>query len=101
MSSEWYCTIDGQKQGPMGSAQLKQLAQSGKLRSSDMIWKAGMDKWVPATSTERAVQRSCPTASTFTVYPSSCRPGSTDALSHVRHGDSTNSQEMHSLPLDP
>ncbi len=46
----WYFMLDGQKRGPVSEADLKRLAASGKLKPSDMIWKEGMAKWVPAGS---------------------------------------------------
>lgn len=49
MASAWYYTRDGKhKEGPVSSPQLRELAQSRILLPTDMIWKEGMAKWVPA-----------------------------------------------------
>jgi hypothetical protein len=50
MAQEWYVTLNGQQTGPLGAEQLKQMAASGQLQPTDMIWKQGMQNWVPAKS---------------------------------------------------
>jgi TM2 domain-containing membrane protein YozV len=50
VSQEWYYSIDGDRQGPVAGAELKKLAEAGKLKSSDLVWKDGMADWVPAKS---------------------------------------------------
>jgi hypothetical protein len=47
--SEWHYSSNGQQLGPVNSAQLKQLAASGQLQASDMVWKDGMADWAPAS----------------------------------------------------
>jgi GYF domain 2 len=51
VADEWYYTQQGQQQGPVGPAQLKQLAAAGQLQPTDLVWKEGMANWVPASST--------------------------------------------------
>ena len=50
MGPEWYYQQNGQKHGPVSGASLKQLAAAGKLQPTDLIWKEGMAKWLPAQS---------------------------------------------------
>jgi hypothetical protein len=50
MGQEWYYQHNGQKHGPVSGASLKQLAAAGKLQPTDLIWKEGMAKGVPARS---------------------------------------------------
>lgn len=51
MPSEWYYTVNGQQApAPINDAQLKQMAASGQLQPTDMLWKDGMANWVPASS---------------------------------------------------
>ncbi len=50
MAKEWYYSQNGQRHGPVSSADLKQLAASGKLHPTDHVWKEGMDKWAAARS---------------------------------------------------
>jgi hypothetical protein len=48
MASQWYYARNGQKYGPITSAQLTNLAKTGQLLPSDLIWKDGMPQWVAA-----------------------------------------------------
>jgi len=48
MSEEWHYTIGGKQAGPVPSAELKQLASTGRLSQTDMVRKEGMPDWVPA-----------------------------------------------------
>ena len=50
MSQEWYYAADGDRKGPVGSADLKKLADDGKLKPTDLVWKDGMADWAPAKS---------------------------------------------------
>jgi len=45
---EWYYSKDGEKQGPVTSKQLKELAASGQLQPTDSVWKEGMKEWAEA-----------------------------------------------------
>ena len=48
---EWYVRKDSkEKLGPFSAAQLKQLAKSGKLSPTDLIWREGLEKWMSATN---------------------------------------------------
>ncbi len=49
METRWYYTEQGQRLGPVSSTQLKQLAASGRLQPSDMLWKEGMAQWAAAS----------------------------------------------------
>jgi hypothetical protein len=48
MASQWIVKRGEKEQGPFTSPQLRQLASSGKLRTTDRIRKEGCDKFVPA-----------------------------------------------------
>lgn len=45
---EWYCHINGQREGPVSPQELKSLAGSGKLKPADLVWTKGMEKWAQA-----------------------------------------------------
>src|SRR5688500_5473793 len=49
MGSEWYYAREDERSGPCSSAYLLQLAQSGKLRPEDKVWKVRRQKWVRAS----------------------------------------------------
>jgi hypothetical protein len=46
--SKWYYTKDGQRQGPVTSERLKELAANGQLSPTDLVWKEGTSQWVEA-----------------------------------------------------
>jgi acyl dehydratase len=50
MASKWFYRVDDKKRGPVGSADLKRLADSGVLKPADLIWKEGLAAWVAASS---------------------------------------------------
>jgi uncharacterized RDD family membrane protein YckC len=47
-TAEWYYLVEGQQMGPVGSRELKTLADRGRLQPSDLIWREGLPNWVPA-----------------------------------------------------
>ena len=47
---EWYYAKDGKQEGPIGMAQLSQLAASGRLGPKDMVFKTGTTDWVEAST---------------------------------------------------
>jgi hypothetical protein len=49
METQWYYTDQGQRRGPVSPEQLKQLATSGRIQPSDMVWKQGMAQWAAAS----------------------------------------------------
>lgn len=50
MSALWYYTTGGKRMEPVTSAELKQLATSGFLKPTDLVWKEGMANWEAASS---------------------------------------------------
>lgn len=50
MAVDWYYVRDDQQVGPVSSAELKRLADTGELVPTDMVSKKGLGKWVPASS---------------------------------------------------
>jgi hypothetical protein len=50
MSEQWFYSKGGQQQGPVSSQQLKQMAATGQLQPTDLVWKEGMEQWVAASS---------------------------------------------------
>ncbi len=46
---QWYYSKNNKQQGPVSAEQLKQLAASGQLQPSDLVWKEGMGQWVEAS----------------------------------------------------
>ncbi len=51
MANDWHYTLNGQPaSAPVSAAQLKQLAASGQLKPTDLVWQDGMVEWAPAGS---------------------------------------------------
>ncbi len=48
----WYYARGESEQGPISSAQIKALAATGALRKNDLVWKEGMDNWLPASDVD-------------------------------------------------
>ena len=48
MAQQWYWMQGGQKQGPVETADLRDLAHTGQLQPTDMIWREGLPNWVRA-----------------------------------------------------
>lgn len=48
MTIEWYYTKGNQQFGPVTPVELKKLAEQGDLGSEELVWREGMDEWVPA-----------------------------------------------------
>lgn len=45
---EWYYTQAGAQRGPIRGERLEQLARSGRLLATDLVWREGLAEWVPA-----------------------------------------------------
>ena len=45
MAEQWYYSKQGQRTGPVSEEQLKQLASSGQVQPTDLVWKQGMPQW--------------------------------------------------------
>lgn len=50
MADEWHYSVQGNRSGPVGAAELKRLADSGRLSPADLVWKEGLQNWVPASN---------------------------------------------------
>jgi hypothetical protein len=48
--ADWWYTKNGERQGPVSSSQLRQLAQSGDLLPTDMVFKEGGSEWKLAST---------------------------------------------------
>lgn len=47
-STEWFYTRGSKRFGPVSATELKQLADHGELAAEELVWREGMDQWVPA-----------------------------------------------------
>jgi hypothetical protein len=44
----WYYAQGDKEQGPVTLVQIKALIQAGKIKPDDLVWKDGMEDWLPA-----------------------------------------------------
>jgi len=49
LAEQWYYSQEGQQHGPQTPSQIKELAAAGKLKPTDLIWKEGLESWIPAS----------------------------------------------------
>jgi hypothetical protein len=63
MARQWYYSQNGKQQGPVSVEQLKQLAQSGALLPTDLLWADGFREWRPASAAKGLVFPETRTAS--------------------------------------
>jgi len=49
MEDQWYYSEQKQRMGPVSEGQLKQLASTGQLKPTDLVWKKGMASWRAAS----------------------------------------------------
>ena len=47
-ASVWYAHIDGEKKGPVPPSQLLSWKLGQRLKKNTLVWKEGMQKWLPA-----------------------------------------------------
>ena len=47
---QWFYMKNGNKVGPISTAELKRLAASGELQLNDRIWREGLKNWIPAAN---------------------------------------------------
>ncbi len=70
MASQWVYTQEGKQYGPVSSSQLKALADSGKLKPFDLVWKEGMSQWVAGSKIQNLFAGEAPnTVSAGNVAP--------------------------------
>lgn len=69
MADEWYYAKGKEKVGPLTAAQMKQLARSGELARTSMVWKTGMPKWVQAGQVNGLFPEAPPQKASVTVPP--------------------------------
>lgn len=68
----WYYADGDKEQGPVTLAQLKGLLTSGKIQPDDLVWKDGLDDWMPAEEVPELKAVEAPAAPLPT--PAAARP---------------------------
>jgi len=50
MTDAWFVGSEGDRSGPFSTDVLREMAASGRLAPTDLVWREGMAAWAPATS---------------------------------------------------
>lgn len=76
---DWYYAKNNQQQGPVGANELKQLAQTGQIRSDDLVWREGMAEWLPAGKVKGLFEEDKPPPATVAPEPPASSSSSSPA----------------------
>lgn len=69
MADLWYYTSDGQQKEPVTKDELRQLADRGLLKPTDLVWTEGMSKWLRASKVDGVFPDPALARSAFTAGP--------------------------------
>lgn len=50
MADQWYVGRDGTRSGPFSTEALRQMAAAGRLVPGDLLWREGLETWVPLST---------------------------------------------------
>jgi hypothetical protein len=50
MSTDRYYSSNGKRLGPVSETELRNLAATGRITASDLVWRTGQPSWIPAAS---------------------------------------------------
>lgn len=75
MGRDWYHARDDRRHGPTAEAELREMAKSGKLTATDLVWTEGMTVWVEAAEIPGLLpEESPPPCGPDAVVPTEPRP---------------------------
>jgi hypothetical protein len=85
MGEQWYYLKSGKQTGPVSGAELQQLASSGALLATDMVWRHGMPTWLPAEKLKGLFAgTAAPTAPPFAIeHPGPGAPAAAPSSSGI------------------
>jgi len=69
MAEGYIYRSQGKQHGPVSGAELRQLAANGTLQPTDLVAKAGTDKWVAAMAVDGLIPRAAPAAAAPLTAP--------------------------------
>ncbi|MSR45315.1 MAG: DUF4339 domain-containing protein [Phycisphaerales bacterium] len=67
VAHQWHYSKNGQTFGPVDGVALKQLASSGQLLPTDLVWKEGMPEWSSAEKVKGLFASTPPLPTQFTL----------------------------------
>jgi hypothetical protein len=68
-ATSYMLAVNGQQYGPYNMQQLQQMAQSGQINSSTLVWAPGMPQWASAGSVPELANLFMPTPSPVPPVP--------------------------------
>jgi len=96
IEQQWYWMQNGQKNGPVvGIVGLKELAGSGRLKPTDMIWRDGLPNWVRASQ----VKGLCPDQTSTANGQAAGEPVPAPVATEVPHPHPLLSPPKREVPL--
>ena len=93
MSREWYYQQEGRQSGPVPARRLQEMAASGQLRPTDLLWAAGLDEWSPAGESKTLFASSSP-CRTFSGTRSAEEPILAEAVTEHTCGSRASAGEI-------
>jgi len=82
MASNWLYSLNGQQNGPISAAKLKQLAADGGIGPDDLVCQEGSSNWVPAKRVKGLLPPT--TSSTATSTPTAQPASNSDLLPQIQ-----------------
>jgi hypothetical protein len=79
MVDQWYYGAEGSRQGPFSPRELLELANSGRIRPTDTVWKEGVPTGVPAHRVKNLFPRTAATSTGSPAAPASVPDARTPA----------------------
>lgn len=66
---EWFYAQGDKQQGPVTATEIKALADAGKLKPDDLVWREGMDEWIAARRVKGLFESEAPAAAAPAAPP--------------------------------
>lgn len=76
---QWYYARENKQYGPVPTAELKRLAQSGDLRREDLVWREGLKSWTTAKEVKGLFEEPGPATSPQPVTSPAAAPAAVPA----------------------
>ena len=66
--SDWYYARGNQQQGPVPLQVIQDMARSGQLLPTDLVWRQGMPNWLPASQVSEVFSQAAAAPAPGTTY---------------------------------
>lgn len=72
----WYYVVDGARVGPVEETEITRLVQAGTITANTLVWREGLDGWVPASDHFNIADAGSPPPMPATAPPQAAIPHS-------------------------